>query len=775
MQGPSFTVLLSVVLVLQVDGKCSRLPSGSCWVNCMQNIFDILCNGVTAEMVRSDISVFAGTNQLLRLYIWNSRNITRLSQDIFSSVAGQILTIDLQDLTALDTFPEVYNVINLRRLSIWNSPNLTALSLELLPRSIYRMSLNKIGLTHFTNDFTETPSLPNLQEFVLRNITIKGWQMDFLKVFPQLTLLEISNSTFDIEVKEPKTCGSGLTEVPTTLRTISSLKLCRNNFVEVTKDNSARFFAALIASLRVLPGATVDISMNNVTISDRSSEWIGGLSLTNQLNMRGNWIVNQLQRGEGAMLVSFDKMEELDLGQTNLRAVQGMFSGLPALRSLILDHNNLANLSHVDIFEGIQSTNLSFLDLSYNDIRFISPDNTFVKIAPQVKHLNLQGNRLQLFLDSSSSIVQNQPTFISAFSNLETLILSNNNFSAFHGFHLASLTKLRVLDISCNPIEFLRKEAFTGLPQSLVDVDVSMCIVPPTPSPWIDWDAFETLPPVKILRLQSGSYKKWIFATMKFSPETAMSLEELYVDNNAISFLQTNTIPRMPNLRVLSMSKNFLQSVAPSVFGNVPGLRKLNLAENRIGILGRDAFSGSKHQLQLLEHLDVSANGLNDTQSGTFDDLPNLKSLMLGWNPMEVEGIFENSSDTLEYLGIQGYSHSCFKPEFFQRLTALHWILPDIYNVVLVNPDERLNSADTHLESLLQVCEFGPDTPDHSAYPNIPRLINYVSVTMHDTDEGDGVQYPMMAAFLPLNYCPPDDYVEKLKYIICTKPPAMPQ
>ena len=72
-----------------VEGKCSRLPSGNCWVNCMQEIFDIICNGVTAEMVASDIRVFSGTTQELRLYIWSSPNITRLSANVFSSVAGE--------------------------------------------------------------------------------------------------------------------------------------------------------------------------------------------------------------------------------------------------------------------------------------------------------------------------------------------------------------------------------------------------------------------------------------------------------------------------------------------------------------------------------------------------------------------------------------------------------------------------------------------------------------------------------------------------------------
>ena len=59
---------------------------------------------------------------------------------------------------------------------------------------------------------------------------------------------------------------------------------------------------------------------------------------------------------------------------------------------------------------------------------------------------------------------------------------------------------------------------------------------------------------------------------------------------------------------------------------------------------------------------------------------------------------------------------------------------------------------------------MGADVADHEPYPG---LRNYVSVTIHDTDEGKGVQYPMIAAFLPLNYCPVDNYVTKLSHVIC--------
>ncbi|OQV18318.1 hypothetical protein BV898_07522 [Hypsibius exemplaris] len=756
------TLLLTVFL--EIDGKCSRLPSGNCWVNCMQDIFDVICNACTSEMVRSDLSVFADTSQQLRLYICNSPLITRLSADVFAPVASQILLLDLQDVDFLDTFPELYELNNLYRFSVWNSPRLTKLSLELLPRSVHRLALNKVGVTHFRNDFTDLGSLPNLAQFVVRNSTIRGWQPDFLNTFPKLELLEISNSTIDVR-RRPLPSATGMADV----HMITKLTLHNNILTANSLDKSAGFLTALLASVKILPGSNVDISMNNLTINDRERDLIPSFQHAKRLNMRGNRLVFNARTLEETR-EAYIHLEELDLGQTNLLPIKGMFGGFPNLRTLKLDHNNLQNFSEIDIFEGSTCGNLSHIDLSYNEIRLLPSDSTLTRIAPQVLYLNLEGNHLQVFRSNTSLRFEQQDAIFGAFSNLEILILSRNNFSEFYGFHLAGLTKLRVLDISCNPFDFLRKEAFTDLPPSLVDVDVSMCIVSPAPSPWIDWDVFTTLPPLKILRLRSGAYNKWIFKTLNFTTNTSNSLEELYLDDNDITFLRKDSIPRLPNLRTLSMSRNMLQSLSAGLFTSLPNLTRLNLKENRIGTIPANTFSSSKSQLQLLEELELSENGLSQIYRGAFDGLPKLRSLMLGGNSAEVQDIFDDGGKKLEYFGIQGYNHSCLRAEFFDQLPNLRWIFPDHFNLVLAYPDERLFIRDTHLESLLEVCQTGIDTADHETYPG---LREYISVTIHDTDEGTGLQYPMLAAFLPLNYCPSDNYVAALAHFICSNASTM--
>ncbi|OQV19454.1 hypothetical protein BV898_06445 [Hypsibius exemplaris] len=738
----------------ETSGKCSRLPSGNCWVNCMEDIFDIICNAVTSEMIRTDISVYTDTTQQLRLYVRASPLITRLSADIFKSVARQILVVDVQELTSLDAFPEIYELVNLRRLSVWNSPKLTYLALELIPPNMYRLGLNLVGITHWGNDFTAVPSLPKLTQFPLRNCTVQGWQPDFLKVFPNLELFEISNSTIEMEDWQ-----DDMVQV----NTLTSLKLHNNQLPAGSFEKSQHFLESLLASLHVLPNSTVDISMSNLTINDRENDWLGAYQFAKRLNVRGNRVIPGSKTFSGKA-DAFPFLKELDMGRTHLLPAQGMFGGFPSLQSLKLDHNDLRRMSEVDMFEGSTTTNLTNLDLSYAELEWLPSGNSLAWIASQVTTLNLEGNKLKVFLSSSSAPpFEKQDTILSAFSNLQKLTLSHNNFSEFHGFHLANVSRLKYLDIRCNPIRTLRKDVFTGLPVSLVDLDVSMCIQTPKPAPKVEPDAFTTLPPVKILRLRSSAYKKWIFEAMKFSKEATLSLRELYVDDNDIMLLKRDTIPQLPNLKTLSLSRNKLQSLAPGIFASLPNLTRLDLHKNRLSSLDSDEFSNGHTQLQLLESLDMSSNGIYQIARGAFDGLPKLRSLMLGDNPTEVQDVFgDDGGQALEYYGIQGYNQSCLRAEFFQKLPRLHWILPNHFNLVLVEPDERLRIRDEYLQSVLEVCAVGPVTSDHETYPGLGQ---FVSVTIHDTDEGTGLQFPMIAGFLPLSYCPMVDYTVFAKIV----------
>jgi Leucine rich repeat len=220
---------------------------------------------------------------------------------------------------------------------------------------------------------------------------------------------------------------------------------------------------------------------------------------------------------------------------------------------------------------------------------------------------------------------------------------------------------------------------------------------------------------------------------------------------------------------LLIFFRNSLQSVAPGIFASLPELQNLQLSGNKINSFDVRAFSGLNNQLQKLRHLDVSGNGLVGIVTGSFDELPQLSSLMLGWNDVDVHQIFRDGGKELTYLGIQDYNRSCLKPELFEQLPKLRWVLPDVYNMILTSPDLPLPSDEKRLSTLVKVCITGWDIPDHEAYPG---LRDFVSVTIHDTDEGTGVQYPIVAAFFPLHYCPEDDYVNQLKNILCTKPEA---
>lgn len=53
-----------------------------------------------------------------------------------------------------------------------------------------------------------------------------------------------------------------------------------------------------------------------------------------------------------------------------------------------------------------------------------------------------------------------------------------------------------------------------------------------------------------------------------------------------------------------------------------------------------------------------------------------------------------------------------------------------------------------------------------------PGLSNFVTVTIHDTDESASQQYPVILGFIPLNYCP-NDSIEKVQKLVCSVPRIM--
>ena len=90
--------------------------------------------------------------------------------------------------------------------------------------------------------------------------------------------------------------------------------------------------------------------------------------------------------------------------------VRGLFAGLPKLNKLLLDHNPLATLYEIDMFENFVGSKLRFLDLSYCQLSILPSHESCKMIAGSLTDLNLRGNVLTFF--NGSTVLHESDKFV---------------------------------------------------------------------------------------------------------------------------------------------------------------------------------------------------------------------------------------------------------------------------------------------------------------------------------------------------------------------------
>ena len=133
-------------------------------------------------------------------------------------------------------------------------------------------------------------------------------------------------------------------------------------------------------------------------------------------------------------------------------------------------------------------------------------------------------------------------------------------------------------------------------------------------------DTFENLKKLKKLFLGKNCFNT-IFNGLS-------SLEELYLNDNKITSMHTDTFKNLSNLKVLDLSNNHLDlNNLSNVFQGLVKLENLNLNNNGITIIKNGPFK----DLHELKNLYLSSNQLNLLES-SFDELANVCFLDLSWN-----------------------------------------------------------------------------------------------------------------------------------------------
>lgn len=359
---------------------------------------------------------------------------------------------------------------------------------------------------------------------------------------------------------------------------------------------------------------TVDLCHNR--ISSFHSDAFMGTEAVEDLRLRDNDLTQLAD--VSFVMDALPRLRVLDLGDNEIRGVPfGALRGYPALERLSLASNQIVQVSR-NAFADMPS--LEDLDLSDNKLMADSLETPiFGPSLPNLKSLDLSRNKL--------SVLDRRLFGPSTLGNLRRLDLSRNGITLTDSGALANVGRLEHLNISCNNIRELKPEFFAGL-AGLVELDASQNELVALPD---DLLANQTqLEHVSFARNQIQ------LVSEQFLPSSSRgmsNLRHLDMTGNFVQDLPSELLGRLVRLERLLFGRNSLMGLARHSFGGsvLPNLKVINLHDNRIQSIQEGAFEG----LPALRWLDLSLN-IVDSVGDTLDPLASLVRLNLSDNYIRV-------------------------------------------------------------------------------------------------------------------------------------------
>lgn len=356
---------------------------------------------------------------------------------------------------------------------------------------------------------------------------------------------------------------------------------CEEDDVYVRVDCADRGLTSLPESLSAYT-TYLDLSMNN--ISQLPSDAFTTLHFLEELRLAGNDLMdvpkgafdglvnlktlmlqnNQLQEVPREAFKSLQNLHSLRLDANHIsRVPQDCFDGLTSLRHLWLDDNALTEVP-VDALRTLSS--LQAMTFALNKITHI-PDRAFANLSNLVV-LHLNNNRV-LSLGKQS---------FDGLQSLETLDLNYNSLEEFP-VAIRTLRTLKELGFHNNNIKSIPEHAFIGNPSLLTIFFYD------NPIQFVGQSAFQHLPELRTLSLNGAA------DITQFPDLTGThSLERLAITGARITSLPTTVCEQLPNLQLLDLSYNLIQSL-PSLQG-CKKIQKIDLHHNQIHELRADTFRG---------------------------------------------------------------------------------------------------------------------------------------------------------------------------------------
>ncbi|KAB2620405.1 leucine-rich repeat receptor-like protein CLAVATA2 [Pyrus ussuriensis x Pyrus communis] len=433
------------------------------------------------------------------------------------------------------------------------------------------------------------------------------------------------------------------------LKHLTYLDLSWNNF-------GGRQFPSFLGSLKGLSLRYLDLSYNDGSKVE-NLKWLSGLSQLKHLDMSyidltraSHWLQLHLSRSElyhmPSGIANLTSLKVLDLSDNyfNSTIPQWLYS-LNHLESLDLS----SNAFHGEISSSLGNlTALVDLSLGYNQLEGEIPNSlgNLCKLTSfDLSSNNFRGRVLEIFESLSNC----------SFDQIDSLRLSDNNFSGFLSDQLRIFKNLRILDLSNNSISGL-------IPVSLGNLSLLKEL-------FIDHNSFEGVVSevhfTNLTRL-STFYANENSLTLKTSPDwvppfqlSILSLCSWRLDSSQLpAWLQSQK-----HLLYLNMSSTGISGTIPSWWWNISSVGEngpiiMDLSRNQLSgevpniasthwldystseveiFLGSNQFNGSlPHVSSVVTALDLSNSSFSGTLSHFFcdrSDVPkNLRVLLLDNN-----------------------------------------------------------------------------------------------------------------------------------------------
>ncbi|GFO25043.1 leucine-rich repeat and immunoglobulin-like domain-containing nogo receptor-interacting protein 2 [Plakobranchus ocellatus] len=329
------------------------------------------------------------------------------------------------------------------------------------------------------------------------------------------------------------------------------------------------------------------------------------LNLGENLSRRGE-VAGRKQEKEiqDQAFIQLPELKSLDLSQNKIgRLETGSLEGLDNLLSLNLSHNQLSDL-------GMALTDLeklTSLDLSINSLKII-PEGTFTNLS-SLTYLKLDGNPVRVLHARS----------FSGLSSLRELSMRDCSLKELDGEMFAFLPRLVILNLGHNRLHtYPPAIAFSGL-QFLQAIyydhnDIAV----------LEAESFSGLK-LDVIDLSFNRIRELAAKTF-----AGARLAHLDISHNSVLSVSPDSLkPLGSALTRLSLAKNPIRILQPTVFSSLKVLSILNLSACHLESLPHDAVS----DLESLKSLDASDNRIHFLSEGTLTLLEHVDVLKLSGNP----------------------------------------------------------------------------------------------------------------------------------------------